>query len=128
MRIFATDDFSVFMEDNLLTNKDICQSAREIIGGLVDANLGGNLFKKRIAFGRVGKSGSARSVVAFRYHDKMISIGGWLKKNVAKLGKEIPDNLLKMYKLLAKDLLNISDKNIEDNLLYGLLIEVICDE
>ncbi|WP_387462747.1 type II toxin-antitoxin system RelE/ParE family toxin [Photorhabdus sp. RM323S] len=76
MRIFATDDFSVFIEDNLLTNKDICQSAREIIGGLVDANLGGNLFKKRI----------------------------------------------------AKDLLNISDKNIEDSLLYGLLIEVICDE
>ncbi|NHB93563.1 type II toxin-antitoxin system RelE/ParE family toxin [Photorhabdus cinerea] len=128
MRIFTTDDFAAFMDDNSLTSADLCQSAKEVINGLVDANLGGNLFKKRIALARTGKSGSARSIVAFRYNDKIIFIDGWLKKDVAKSGKEIPDKLLKVYKLLAKDFLNISDKNLKDNLSSGLLIEVTCNE
>ncbi|CAQ83732.1 MULTISPECIES: type II toxin-antitoxin system RelE/ParE family toxin [Photorhabdus] len=99
MRIFITDDFAAFIDDHSLTNADLCQSAKEIISGLVDANLGGSLFKKRIALARTGKSGSARSVVAFRHNDKIIFIDGWLKKDVAKSGKEIPDKLLKVYTL-----------------------------
>ncbi|NRN30704.1 type II toxin-antitoxin system RelE/ParE family toxin [Photorhabdus heterorhabditis subsp. aluminescens] len=84
--------------------------------------------QKKIALARTGKSGSARSIVAFRYNDKIIFIDGWLKKDVAKSGKEIPDKLLKVYKLLAKDFLNISDKNLKNNLSSGLLTEVTCNE
>ncbi|MER2473655.1 type II toxin-antitoxin system RelE/ParE family toxin [Photorhabdus laumondii] len=76
MRIFTTGDFATFMNDNSLTSVELCQSVQEVINGLVDANLGGNLFKKRIALAKAGKSGSARSVVAFRYNDKIIFIDG----------------------------------------------------
>ena len=49
LRIFVTEDFHDFMTASKLSEKDILKSAHELANGLFDADLSGNVYKKRIA-------------------------------------------------------------------------------
>ncbi|NRN30705.1 type II toxin-antitoxin system RelE/ParE family toxin [Photorhabdus heterorhabditis subsp. aluminescens] len=48
-------DYSISVYCGTQPSTDLCQSAKEVINGLVDANLGGNLFKKRSPLQGLGK-------------------------------------------------------------------------
>lgn len=126
MRIFITDDFEDFMKKGRLSDADIVKSAIEVNDGLVDADLGGVL-KKRIAPKGVSKRDASRSIIALKRGDKLFFIDGWRKSDVPKKGKEIPDKLLEMYRLLGKSLLDASDKQLSINIQEGLLREVKYD-
>lgn len=65
MRIFKTKNFSRWAVKENITNTDLKNAVKEIGVGLIDANLGGGLYKKRIAVGGKGKSGSARTLLAY---------------------------------------------------------------
>ncbi|MGG5214677.1 type II toxin-antitoxin system RelE/ParE family toxin [Rahnella variigena] len=125
LRIFVTEDFHDFMTDSKLSEKDILKSAHELANGLFDADLSGNIYKKRIAPTGRSKSGFGRAIVAFRFEDKIFYIDGWLKHSVRKNGHEIPDKLLSLYKAVAKDLLNFTEQQLEIELRTGLIKEVI---
>ena len=56
MRIFKTRIFNKYARKQNITDDELCQAAAEIENGLVDANYGGNLFKKRVARKGEGKS------------------------------------------------------------------------
>ena len=46
-----------------LSERDLCNAIDEMVTGLIDADLGGHIFKQRVApLGR-GKSGSARVLI-----------------------------------------------------------------
>jgi hypothetical protein len=47
--------------------------------GLVDARLGGGLFKKRVALPGGGKRGGARTIVAGNFRDRWIFLYGFAK-------------------------------------------------
>lgn len=88
--------------------------------GLVDANLGGQVVKKRVALPGKGKRGSTRNVVAFRQGDKAIFIYGFAKNERANIG----DKELKASKLLARELLSYTKPAVEKAVKAGELIEV----
>ena len=48
----------------MLSDKVLCNAAREIEQGLYEADLGGGICKKRVAIAGMGKSGGTRTLVA----------------------------------------------------------------
>lgn len=66
MRIFKTRAFARDARAEGLTDKCLLEAVKEIQMGLVDAVLGGNLVKKRIAVGGKGKKGGVRAILVYK--------------------------------------------------------------
>jgi hypothetical protein len=49
-RVFKTRQFAKWMRKTDLTDGALCLAVREMQSGLVDADLGGDVLKKRVAF------------------------------------------------------------------------------
>jgi hypothetical protein len=63
-RVFKTRHFSRWMRKTDLTDVALCAAVVEMAAGLVDADLGGGIVKKRVALPSRGKSGSVRTLIA----------------------------------------------------------------
>jgi len=77
MRIFKNKVFSKWAAKERVSDKALKAAIQEIGNGLVDANLGGNVYKKRVAIGGKGKSGGVRTILAFKVDDKAFFIYGF---------------------------------------------------
>lgn len=64
MRIFKTAYFHRFAASEGLSDTQIKEAIVEMEKGLIDGNLGANLFKKRIAIRDRGKREGLRSIIA----------------------------------------------------------------
>ena len=73
--------------------------------GLIDADLGGGVYKKRIAQPGRGKSGSSRTLLASNRQDRWIFVFGFEKNDRAN----VSDRELEALKMLAADLLGLTD-------------------
>ncbi|MEK6663304.1 MAG: type II toxin-antitoxin system RelE/ParE family toxin [Pseudomonadota bacterium] len=69
-RIYKTRSFVRWMRKTELTNEDLRHAIREMSSGLIDADLGGHVIKKRVALPGRGKRGSTRTLVATNRDDK----------------------------------------------------------
>ncbi|WP_343294037.1 type II toxin-antitoxin system RelE/ParE family toxin [Vandammella animalimorsus] len=58
-RVFKTRYFSRWMHKTALTDPALCAAVEEMRCGLVDADLGGGVVKKRVALPGRGKSGGS---------------------------------------------------------------------
>ncbi len=125
MKIYVTDCFDEFMVKANLDDEIVLKVANELNSGLHDGDLDmGKLFKKRISSPKQSKRDSNRSVVAVRKDDLLFFIDGWRKSDIPKKGKEIPDKLLETYRLIGESFLNFTNKQVEQNIIDGLLREV----
>lgn len=120
MRVFKTSDFDDWADDEGLTDEALMSAVKEMEQGLIDANLGGHVYKKRVPIRGRGKRGSLRTLLAFRQDDKAIFMYGFAKNKRAN----IKDNELKALKLLAKELLGYTDRGLDRAMNAGELIEV----
>lgn len=91
--------------------------------GLVDADLGGHVVKKRVRLPGQGKRSGARTIVATKLADRYCFIFGFAKNERANIGK----NELKALQELAKDLLTLDDKEMQLALAAGEVMEVTHD-
>lgn len=125
MKIYVTDCFDEFMVKANLDDEIVLKVANELNSGLHDGDLDmGKLFKKRISSPKQSKRDSNRSVVAIRKDNLLFFIDGWRKSDIPKKGKEIPDTLLDTYRLMGESFLNFTKKQVEQNIIDGLLREV----
>jgi hypothetical protein len=79
MRIFINRQFRKFAVHNAIPDWALCRAIREISGGLAHANLGGGVYKQRIA--RMGKGNRvvfARSSSSGRI--KLLSLSSVLQR------------------------------------------------
>ncbi len=76
--------------------------------------------KKRVALAGRGKSGGARTLLAYKVGNKAFFVYGFAKNARAN----IKDDELKALKLYAQELLGYSDKALTKAIKYGVLIEV----
>jgi hypothetical protein len=120
MSIFKTMDFAEWARDEGLTDEALHTAVQEMEQGLINANLGGNVYKKRVAIRGRGKSGGLRTIVAFKKEDKAFFIYGFAKNK----RDNIKDTELKALKLLAKELFGYTDQALEKAIEAGQLIEV----
>ena len=63
-RVFRTRHFSRWMRKTELTDDALCAAVVEMSQGLIDADLGGGVVKKRVGLAGRGKWGGARTLVA----------------------------------------------------------------
>jgi hypothetical protein len=91
-----------------------------MVCGLIDADLGGGLVKKRIAVKGQGKRGGTRTLLATNRNDRWIFVFGFEKSERAN----ISDKELEVLKLLAGDLLNLGTTQIAEAVDRGYLLEV----
>jgi hypothetical protein len=64
LRVFATRVFARFAGKERLDDKHLLGAVARAERGLVDADLGGNLIKQRVARAGGGRSGGYRTVIA----------------------------------------------------------------
>jgi hypothetical protein len=120
MRIFKNKAFSKWAAKENVSDDALKAALGEIERGLVEADLGGHVFKKRVAVGGKGKSGGVRTLLAYRVKDKAFFVYGFAKNKQAN----IKDDELKALKMYANVLLGYSDKELNKVVKTGALIEV----
>ena len=84
-RIFKTKTFSKAFSKPDLSDVDLLNAVKEMEQGLYEADLGGDVYKKRIAIGNRGKSQGARTIVATKLGRYWFFIFGFKKKERANI-------------------------------------------
>ena len=107
-----------------LTDVHICQAMAEMNTGLIDANLGAGLFKKRIAQPGQGKRGSWRALLGFQAGKKAFFLYLFPKNSLGN----IEDDEIKALKRLTRYYLTLKPREIKAALQCGELNEVNCNE
>ena len=121
-RVFRTRTFTRWMRKVGLTDDALCEAVSEMAQGLVDADLGGQVVKKRVALPGQGKRGGARTIVATKQSDRWFFLYGFGKNERANIDKDE----LKVFQEVAKELLGFSDRQLLTALSTGEIVEV-CD-
>jgi hypothetical protein len=124
MKLHKTPQFNCWARKNDLEDDDLCNAVREIAEGLYEADLGGGLFKKRIARSGQGKSGGFRTMIASNRKDRWVFLYGFAKNERSNISGKEQEALRK----LAGDLLTATPKTIEAMTINNKLMEVDCDE
>ncbi|CEA06030.1 hypothetical protein BN1049_02407 [Pseudomonas saudimassiliensis] len=124
MQVFKNRAFSKWATKEGLSDEALLNAVEEITRGLVDADLGGQVFMKRVAVGSRGKSGGVRTLLAYRAGSRAFFVYGFAKN----VRTNISDKELKALKLYADVLLNYSRAELIRAAKSGVLIEVVSDE
>lgn len=120
MRIYKSRWFAKWAYKEGLTDATLKAAIKEMEDGLIDADLGGHVFKKRAPIEGQGKSGSLRTILVFSVGRKAFFVYGF-PKNVRS---NIDDKELKAFKRLAKELLGYSDTQLNKVLKARRMVEV----
>lgn len=111
------------MRKTELTDRALRAAVEEMSKGLIDADLGGGVVKKRIGLAGRGKRGGARTLVATNKGDHWFFVFGF-EKNVRAT---ISTDELEALQDIAQALLERSTQEIELAVADGSL-EEICDD
>ncbi len=115
-----TKQFSKWASKQQIPKNELKKALQEVKAGNFEANLGGQIYKKRIRFQGKGKSGSGRTIVCYRKKDRIIFIHGFAKNEKSNLTKKE----LAGFKEFAQILLGFSQKAIKTAIKNGDFIEV----
>lgn len=122
-RVFKTRHFARWMRKTELTDAALCEAVREMSLGLIDADLGSGLVKKRVGTAGRGKRGGARTLVATNKNKRWFFVFGFEKNERANIDVDELEALQE----LAKQLLARTRDELEIALADGALKE-ICHE
>ena len=97
--LFKTKRFQKWAANENLSDEVLKKAINEIENGLVDAELGGNVYKKRIGILGRGKRSGVRTLLAFKIEDRAFFIYGFSKNERANINADE----LKALKIYAQD-------------------------
>lgn len=120
MHIYKTRAFAKWASKEGLSDAALSAAVTEMEAGLVDAELGGQVVKKRVPLDGRGKRGGARTLLAYRQGDKAFFVYGFAKNE----RDNIDARELKALKQLAAIQLGLSPAQLKHAVKAGTLIEV----
>jgi hypothetical protein len=121
VKIYKTKLFNKWQNKSSdFEDSSLIQAINEIQDGLFDADLGGHLYKKRIARQGSGKSSGYRTIVATKSEKRWMFILGFAKNEK----DNISNNELKALQNFAKLLLNYSEVEIKRAIIEKHIVEV----
>lgn len=120
-RAFKTKTFARWMKKTNLKDQDLLFAITEMAAGLIDADLGGNVLKKRIALAGMGKRSSSRVLVASKFLRRWFFLFGFTKNEKSN----VSDDELIYLQETAKRLFHLSDLEIEASIFAGELKELM---
>ena len=101
-RVFMTKTFGRWLRKTTLAEQDLCEAVAQIAAGLVDAKLGGCVFKKRIAASGRGKRGSARVLIGTNLGGRWFFLYGFEKNERSNVDARELGALQKLAGVLLK--------------------------
>jgi hypothetical protein len=122
-RVFKTRSFNRWLRKTELTNSTLCKAIAEMELGLVDADLGGGVIKKRVPLPGRGKSGGARTLLATNRADRWFYMFGFEKNELANISAQE----LQALRMLSGDLLSLSAASL-DTWVKSATLQEICNE
>lgn len=122
-RIFKTRHFARWSRKAMLTDAALCRAVDEMLTGLIDADLGGNVLKKRVAMPGRGKSAGARTLIATRKADRWFFVFGFEKNERANVSPTELEALQEQ----ARALLALSGLQLDVAVEQGALQEICHD-
>ena len=120
MRIFKSTWFSRFARKENIVNKELLDMINKLEAGQSDADLGGDVFKMRLARSGEGKSGGYRVMVFFKIGKRTFFIHGFTKSETANISQKELAQLKKQ----AKTLFAMTEAQIEAALKEGVFQEI----
>jgi hypothetical protein len=120
MRVFKNKRFSRFSEKHAISDEELITITEHLEAGQIDAGLGGEVYKQRVARSGEGKSGSYRFIIFFRSGLLTFFVNAFLKADLDNISqKELQDykKVAKMYLAMTKEQLRVAKKS-------GTLIEI----
>ncbi|MDR0779613.1 MAG: type II toxin-antitoxin system RelE/ParE family toxin [Pseudomonadales bacterium] len=119
-RVFKTHGFQRWMRKTDLTDTALCKAVVEMSVGLIDADLGGGVVKKRVALPSRGKSGGVRTLLATNKDTRWFFVFGFEKNE----RDNISDQELRALKDYAADWLKHTPEQLDDAVDDGILQEI----
>ena len=122
-RVFKTRHFSRWMRKTELSDLMLCHAVNEMAQGLIEADMGGSVVKKRIALPGRGKSGSARTLIATNKGNRWFFLFGFEKNERANVSTKELEALQE----IAIDLLKHTAVEL-DALVASNYLQEICND
>lgn len=120
MLIYKGAVFSDWAAKHGISDEALVSVVNEMNSGAYEANLGGSVYKKRIAIRNKGKSGGVRTILAFLVDEKAFFIYGFAKNKL----DNVDEKELKALKKLAKIYLHLTENELGKAVQNGKLIKV----
>lgn len=120
MSVFMSKPFNKWAESEGISLDDLRGAIKEIVAGLIDADLGGGVIKKRVGVANRGKSSGARTILAYKSGKHTFFMFGFLKNQA----DNITPQEQKALKALAKEYFSYNESQLEKAVKSGQLIEV----
>jgi len=120
VRIFKNKWFARYAGKESISDSDLKEAVNQLEAKQIKANLGGDVYKVRVARSGKGKSGGYRVIVLFRSKERTFYVYGFEKSEMGN----ISDKALLAYKELAKKYFSLTEAQIEQNIEHGELIEL----
>ena len=124
MKVLKRKDFARWQASERLPDTALCKAVQEMESGLVDADLGGFVYKKRVARPGGGKSGGYRTLLTARIGHRYVFLHGFPKSDKAN----ITQDERKALQFAGKVFLELSAEDLTKALNVGVLLEVSCEE
>jgi len=112
------------MRKTELTDDALCTAVCEMTKGLIDADLGGGVVKKRVGLAGRGKRGGARILVATNRDSRWFFVFDFEKSERSNISAEEKEAL----QTLARDLLLRTDQELDAEVIDGALQEICHDQ
>ncbi|ELO0670990.1 type II toxin-antitoxin system RelE/ParE family toxin [Pseudomonas aeruginosa] len=122
--ILKRKDFARWQASEKLSDAALCKAVKEMESGLIDADLGGFLYKKRVARVGSGKSGGYRTLVSARIGSRYVFLHGFPKNDKANITQDEK----KALQFAGKAFLQLSGEALSKALQSGVLLEVHCEQ
>lgn len=108
------------MRKHNLSDDALRQAVTEMVDGLIDAELGGGIVKKRVATSGQGKRGGARTIIATNFGERWFFLFAFAKNERANITK----TELRVLQEMAVDFLGLDDKGLEDAVRSKVIMEI----
>lgn len=122
--ILKRRDFARWQDGESLSDAALCRAVDEMEKGLIDADLGGFLYKKRVARPGGGKSGGYRTLLSARIGSRYVFLHGFAKNDRAN----ITTGEKKALQFAGKVFLELAADDLVKALKSGVLMEVCCEQ
>jgi hypothetical protein len=120
VRVFKNTWFARFADKEGISDGELRKMVNQLEAGQADADLGGGVYKVRLARSGEGKSGGYRVIVFFKSEERLFYVYGFAKSAIGN----IDSKQLKLYKKAAKVTLSYTDRQLDELVKTKLFIEI----
>ncbi|MCD8564089.1 MAG: type II toxin-antitoxin system RelE/ParE family toxin [Burkholderiaceae bacterium] len=124
MSVLKRKSFAKWQANERLDDAVLCEAVLEMEAGLIDAELGGLLFKKRIARPGQGKRSGYRTLLSARIGSRYVFMCGFAKSDRANI--TLAEQ--KALQFGGEVFLGLTGKALQRAIESGVLLEVCCEQ